>query len=248
LTRKGEWKFMWLVDPPLFEVDDGEIAAAHHPFTSPRVEDEHLLDTAPDFATVLNQLRAEENKSPLDYQVIRDTVSNGASALVRLGFAIEDTHPDFERLRQRLLALYSQHLADQTQPFDGIADILLYVKQQHMNWGVVTNKPFIYTEPLLKKMPFPLAPATVVCPDHVTHKKPHPEPMLLACKQANCKPFEAIYLGDHSRDIEAAHNAGMRAIACAYGYIEQGDNINDWPADHIIQHPREAIAILQRYQ
>ncbi len=48
LTRKGEWQFMWLVDPPLFEVDDGEIAAAHHPFTSPRVEDEHLLETAPE--------------------------------------------------------------------------------------------------------------------------------------------------------------------------------------------------------
>ena len=34
---------MWLIDPPLFEVDDAtkEIAAAHHPFTSPRVEDEH---------------------------------------------------------------------------------------------------------------------------------------------------------------------------------------------------------------
>jgi len=50
LIRRGEWQFMWLVDPPLFEVDDTtkEIAAAHHPFTSPRVEDEHLLETAPE--------------------------------------------------------------------------------------------------------------------------------------------------------------------------------------------------------
>jgi aspartyl-tRNA synthetase len=48
LIRKGEWQFMWLTDPPLFEVEDGEIAAAHHPFTSPRVEDEALLDSAPE--------------------------------------------------------------------------------------------------------------------------------------------------------------------------------------------------------
>ena len=50
LTRKNEWQFMWLTDPPLFEVDDTtrEIAAAHHPFTSPRVEDEGLLETAPE--------------------------------------------------------------------------------------------------------------------------------------------------------------------------------------------------------
>jgi aspartyl-tRNA synthetase len=50
LIRKGEWQFMWLTDPPLFEVDDTtrEIAAAHHPFTSPRVQDEELLESAPD--------------------------------------------------------------------------------------------------------------------------------------------------------------------------------------------------------
>ena len=49
LIRKGEYQFMWLVDPPLFEVDDatGEVAAAHHPFTSPRVADEGLLDSNP---------------------------------------------------------------------------------------------------------------------------------------------------------------------------------------------------------
>jgi aspartyl-tRNA synthetase len=49
LIRKGEYQFMWLTDPPLFEVDDatGEVAAAHHPFTSPRHADEGLLETAP---------------------------------------------------------------------------------------------------------------------------------------------------------------------------------------------------------
>jgi aspartyl-tRNA synthetase len=48
LIREGEYQFMWLTDPPLFEVEDGEIAAAHHPFTSPRVEDEELLEKAPE--------------------------------------------------------------------------------------------------------------------------------------------------------------------------------------------------------
>jgi aspartyl-tRNA synthetase len=47
MIRKNEWQFMWLTDPPLFEIEDGHVAAAHHPFTSPRVEDEHLLEEAP---------------------------------------------------------------------------------------------------------------------------------------------------------------------------------------------------------
>ena len=48
LIRQGEWQFMWLTDPPLFEeTDTGGLAAAHHPFTSPRPQDEPLLDTEP---------------------------------------------------------------------------------------------------------------------------------------------------------------------------------------------------------
>ena len=124
--------------------------------------------------------------------------------------------------------------------------MLCFLKQQKISWGVVTNKPFFYTEPLLKQMPFPVAPHTVVCPDHVTHRKPHPEPMLLACKQLDCKPFEAIYLGDHRRDIEAAQNASMKTIACAYGYIEAGDKVSDWHADYSVQQVKDIIPILQK--
>jgi aspartyl-tRNA synthetase len=48
LIRQGEWQFMWLTDPPLFEeTDAGGLAAAHHPFTSPRPQDEALLETDP---------------------------------------------------------------------------------------------------------------------------------------------------------------------------------------------------------
>lgn len=203
-----------------------------------------LLDTAPDFVTTLNLLLAEEKRLPLDYQTIRNTVSNGAKALIQLGFQIDETDADFERLRQRLLALYSLHLADKTQPFEGINDVLAFTSEHNMSWGVVTNKPYVYTEPLLKQMPFRIAPHTVICPDHVKHRKPHPEPMLLACKQIGCEPSEAIYLGDHRRDIESAQNAHMLTIACAYGYIDASDKVADWHADYTVQHAREVVPIL----
>jgi aspartyl-tRNA synthetase len=40
--------FCWVVDFPMFEKDDeGGVQAVHHPFTSPKAEDAHLLDTEP---------------------------------------------------------------------------------------------------------------------------------------------------------------------------------------------------------
>jgi aspartyl-tRNA synthetase len=49
LIRRGEWRFMWLVDPPLFEHSEetGQWVSAHHPFTSPRPEDEEYLLSDP---------------------------------------------------------------------------------------------------------------------------------------------------------------------------------------------------------
>ena len=47
LIRTNTWEFLWLTDPPLFEEADGGLTSAHHPFTSPRVRDEHLIESDP---------------------------------------------------------------------------------------------------------------------------------------------------------------------------------------------------------
>jgi aspartyl-tRNA synthetase len=45
----GNWNFLWVVDPPLFEYDEdaGQWAAAHHAFTRPRDQDLPFLETDP---------------------------------------------------------------------------------------------------------------------------------------------------------------------------------------------------------
>jgi len=45
----GQWRFLWVVDPPLFELDEesGRWAPAHHAFTRPRDQDVQYLETDP---------------------------------------------------------------------------------------------------------------------------------------------------------------------------------------------------------
>ncbi len=102
-----------------------------------------------------------------------------------------------------------------------------------ISWGVSINKPSYLTLPLLEAIALAPAPSSVVCPDHVSQAKPHPEPLLLNCSQLDCNPVEMIYIGDHARDIEAGRNAGIYTIAAAYGYLQQGDDPGDWGADEI---------------
>jgi aspartyl-tRNA synthetase len=48
LIPKGQWRFCWITEFPLFEQsDDGRLAAAHHPFTSPAPEDIERLESDP---------------------------------------------------------------------------------------------------------------------------------------------------------------------------------------------------------
>ncbi len=204
-----------------------------------------LLDTAPDFIFVLNKLLTEEGRDALPHDVIRSTVSSGARALVTLGFNLRDGDAEFERLRQRLLTLYDQHLADNTKPFAGIIELLNFCAEQQWYWGIVTNKPRRFTIPLMEKMALQPAADVIVCPDDVTHTKPHPEPLLLACKQLSVMPHNAIYVGDHVRDIQAGKSAGLKTIAADYGYIEANDAVANWNADFIAQSASDIYEFLQ---
>lgn len=48
LVSDSDYKFVWIVDWPLFDVnDDGSLTAAHHPFTAPKEADKALLKTNP---------------------------------------------------------------------------------------------------------------------------------------------------------------------------------------------------------
>jgi len=190
-----------------------------------------LVDTADEFVPVVQTLRAENGRGPMEPGRIRSSVSNGARALVSLGLSITEDTPGFEEKRLRLLELYSEIIGTLASPYPGINSLLHALQARGIRWGISTNKPRPYTEPLLEKLNIKPAPGSVVCPEDVTHRKPHPESLYKNCKQLQCAPHEAIYIGDHRRDIEAGKRAGMFTIAAAYGYIEPDDNAADWGAD-----------------
>lgn len=205
-----------------------------------------LLDTAPDFIAVVNKLLTENNRDELPHDIIRAGVSNGSKALVTLAFAIEETHENFQPLRERLLELYTQHIAVFTKPFPGIQDLLDKLAEHNIAWGIATNKPAAYTVPLMEQLNMQPAPAIVICPDHVKTSKPDPESLFLAANELSCTPQEIIYIGDHLRDIECGRRAGSITIAAAYGYVGD-ENIDSWQADYRIEHAEEIWPIVAKY-
>ena len=164
--------------------------------------------------------------------------------MVSLGFNTHIGEPEHTRLYLDLLDIYGKDVASQTRAFSGIETLLAHIGSLGLPWGVVTNKPRIYSEPLLDIINLKPRCATLVCPDDVINRKPHPEPMYLACKALNCHPARTLYVGDHQRDIEAGRNAGMLTVAALYGYIDDDDNTDSWLADYSIKQADELIQLL----
>lgn len=196
-----------------------------------------LVDTAPDLGYALNALLREERKPPLLAAQIRPVASAGARGLLRIGFGLQPTDADYEPMRRRFLDIYSDNLTRESRLFEGMTAVLEAARQRGVAWGIVTNKPARFTDPLVGHLAFANPPVCVISGDTAAYPKPHPAPMLMACEQAGIESAHCVYVGDAQRDIESGKRAGMRTVAALYGYIEAGDDPHLWGADAFIHTP-----------
>jgi phosphoglycolate phosphatase len=204
-----------------------------------------LIDTAPDFIRCLNQLRQQYALAPLPAEEIRRSVSNGARAMVRVGFGLEPEHHGYVEKHTAFLDLYEAGVAEETTLFNGMDALLRSLESRSIPWGIVTNKPVRFAAPLIEALGLAARCAALICPDHVAQRKPHPESLLLACQRIGVDPRRGIYVGDHERDIEAGRNAGMHTIAVRYGYIEEPASVDLWQADQIADTVSDLANLLQ---
>lgn len=204
-----------------------------------------LVDTAPDFLAVLIRLCESEKIAPPSPAAVHATVSSGARALVSMAFNIDAGHGRFQSILQMLLDEYESQLQQtQARLYPQMDVLLARLEQQCIPWGVVTNKPERFSTTLLDQLGLSTRCAALVCPDHVQQPKPHPEPLLLACKLTGTNAANSIYIGDHPRDIDAGKAAGMTTIAAAFGYLPDAPDINSWSADLIANSTNDIIQFL----
>ena len=208
-----------------------------------------LIDTAADFIRIIQSMCREQQRPVVDADSIRSQVSEGARAMVKLVYpelAIDDA--TFLAHRQDFLDRYGQQIVVETDLFEGMYPLLHMLEQHQIPWGIVTNKPRNLSESLLEALDLQQRCSVLVCPDDVTHAKPHPEPMFLAAKQLQIDPEQIIYVGDHPRDIEAGRNADMYTILAAYGYLpeQHRDDLQAWQADCIIDTVQQLHHVLQQ--
>ena len=202
-----------------------------------------LVDTSPDFILSLNNVLARNNRKPIKENLIRRHVSDGSAKLTEIGFNLPRNHFLFDGYRQELLDEYKNNLTTSSKIFDGIKELLDFLKSNEISFGIVTNKPLEYARPVIENFMELDNSEILVCPDHVNKIKPDPEGILQACSKLRINPSETIYIGDHPKDLEAGISAGTKTIGCRYGYSLTDCNVFDG-AD-LVDSAQEIISLIQ---
>jgi phosphoglycolate phosphatase len=202
-----------------------------------------LADTAPDLAAAVNLLRSARGLETTPYEVLRPTASAGARGMIGASFGLTPQDAGFDELKTGFFNNYEAAIAVHTTLFDGVPELLDGLQQAGLAWGIVTNKPSRFTDPLLPLIGLAHA-GCIISGDTTPHAKPHPEPLLEAARRLGLAPEQCWYVGDDLRDIQAGQAAGMATVACAWGYCGATEPAG-WSADHLLASPHELLALLR---
>ncbi|MFP4207514.1 MAG: HAD family hydrolase [Wenzhouxiangella sp.] len=202
-----------------------------------------LVDSAPDLLAALAWLRRSHGLPALDYPALRHHASRGALGIIEAGFA-DCPELDRQALRQAFVERYAERYWVESRAFDGIEALLVTLQTAGLGLAVVTNKLWRLAAPLVAAAGWEDIFACVIGGDTTAQPKPHPAPVLEACRRLGIHPGNAIMVGDDVRDIEAGRQAGCLTAAATWGYIAPGQDPRQWPVNHHLAQPKDLHLIL----
>jgi sugar-phosphatase len=104
-------------------------------------------------------------------------------------------------------------------------------------WAVVTSGVRAVAEHRLRTVALPIPPV-MVCADEVVHGKPDPEGFLAAAARLGVPPSACVVIEDAPAGLDAAHAAGMPAVAVASTYPPDALRMAN-----IVVHSLEAVTL-----
>ena len=100
--------------------------------------------------------------------------------------------------------------------FEGVTEMLADLEQAGALLGVATGKSRLGLDRAFSQHCIAHHFVATRCADE-GFPKPHPDMLLHLMDRVGAEPGETLMIGDTTHDVELAHNAGVAAVAVAYG-------------------------------
>ena len=199
-----------------------------------------LLNTIEDIAVSLNKSLKHHNLPTHDLNTVLRMVGNGVDILIQR--AINPYHDLFSEVKQYYLDDYNKNCDINTKPYDGILDVIKWLKQNNIKIAVLSNKPHIDTVTVMQKY-FPNTFDYVCGKKDCNRIKPHSDGVIEIMNNFNIKNNNnVVFIGDSEVDVQTGLNAKLKTIACTWGFrtIEELQG-----AHYFANAPKELINIFE---
>jgi len=204
-----------------------------------------LVDSAPDLATALNRVLAENDLPGMAEAAVRPMIGEGAARLIERGFEAAGRPLAgglTDELRRDFLDHYADCLTDRTLPFPGVVQALEQLAAEGLRMAVCTNKPAAMSETILERLGLARYFDALLGGDSLPVRKPDPAPLLAAIAGTGAGAARAVLIGDSDTDVATARAAGVGVVAVSFGYTRVP--ARDLGADAVIDHFDELIPAL----
>ena len=176
-----------------------------------------LVDSVPDLAAALNRMMVAHAVEPFSRPETTRMVGDGTLALAQRAFEARGL-PFDQAGYDAFLADYTAHAAVATAVFPGVVDGLHTMRQRGWQFAVCTNKPVAATQALLAALGLTPWFATIGGGDSFPTRKPDPAHLAATLAAAGGRADQAVMVGDHRNDVQAAIGAGVPCIFAGWGY------------------------------
>ncbi|XWK91405.1 MAG: HAD-IA family hydrolase [Phormidium sp.] len=199
-----------------------------------------VADTFDALVTISNSLAPEFGYLPATPEDIpkikdlttREIIQRSGVAIYKLPFILRKV---IAQLNSRIHTL---------SPVEGMKTALFELKKQGNKLGIITSnnrenvQVFLQNNGLLDLFDF------IYCGTKIFGKSRVINNFL---RQANLRPGEIVYVGDETRDIEAAKKSNIKVIAVSWGF-NSGNILKQQKPDFLIEHPQQLIEVIKLLQ
>ncbi len=197
-----------------------------------------LIDSYMDIGMCVNKVLQEMGKDPIDPEKVKDWIGGGARKLLERLFPDEEVDKALELFRR----FYRENPVVHTKAYEGIGEVLDYLRSRGSFLAVVTNKMEDLSREILRRLELLHYFDAVVGGDTFPEKKPSPLPIKQVMKQLGVSPQESIIVGDTSSDICAGKGAGIWTALAKWGYVK----LDSVMPDFFLSEPKDVIELLEK--
>ena len=201
-----------------------------------------LLDTLDDLAASLNHALTAFGLPARSREEVQGFIGNGVRLLVRRALPPEASAETERQVFAAFAAYYSEHCADLTRPYAGIAGLLDRARRSGFATAVVSNKSHREVQTLCGRF-FPGLLDMAAGERPGLARKPAPDLTRLVLRELGFSAEQACYIGDSPVDIETARNAGLDCVCVSWGFRGR-DELVRAGARRIADSPQELAALL----